>query len=163
MSFFPDDVMKELIEARTTNREEVIRYYLTVLPPKGVKSILDVGCGITAPYSGILKARCEKYTGFDIRHGEKVDMVGDICDMPFRDKEYEWGWCTETIEHIDPIQQQIALSEIVRVCENVVITFPTPLHESFYGDPSHHEVKLNFDGWINKSTKTGRCIYIKEG
>jgi len=77
MSFFPDNVMKDLMEARTTNREEV------------------------------------------------------------------------------PLEQQIALNEIVRVCEKVVITFPTPLHESFHGDPSHHEVKLDF--------KTGRCIYIKEG
>ena len=60
------------------------------------------------------------------------------------------------------------VDEALRICENIVFTFPTPkLKEVFYDDPGHTEVKINFEEEYShsyqitdKTTKTGRAIII---
>lgn len=149
------------------NVEKIIRFYLTLLPPKGCKSILDIGSGITTPYKGMLKNRCKKYISLDIRKSSRVDFQGDITkELDFKDKSWEWGWCVETLEHIEQKKQEQALIEMLRICENLVLCYPTPQHKSFIGDSGHHEVKINITNFADKfyiedkSTKTGRSIFI---
>lgn len=151
-----------LIKSKPKSVEKVIRYYLLFLPPRGVNSIIDIGCGVTAPYRGLLKARCKRYLSFDINRSAKVNVVGNIINLPFKNKSFEWGWCSEVIEHLKPIYQRKAIKEIERVCSNIVITFPTPKHLSFNEDKTHNEVIYEFKSWVDKSTKTGRSIFIKE-
>ena len=150
------------------NVEQVIRYYLSFLPPRGVRSILDIGAGESAPYSGMLKTRCKEYKSLDIRPGPKVDFVCDVTQgTKFRDHKWEWGWCIETMEHIPYRLQNAFVIEIMRICQCCVFTFPTSKHKSFYGDPGHHVVRVNFPllfkrthRVINKSTNSGRAIWI---
>jgi ubiquinone/menaquinone biosynthesis C-methylase UbiE len=144
-------------------REGIIQYYLCFLPPRGVESILNIGGGTTDPYRKMLKPRCGKYANLDKRPGINVDFVCDILDgTPFRDKEWTWVWCSEVIEHIPQNKQQQFVDEIVRICKNVVFTFPTPKHPSFHLDPEHVEViaDFNYPGFDvdYRRTKTGRCI-----
>jgi hypothetical protein len=149
------------------NVEQVIRYYLGFLPPRDCESILDIGSGTDAPYRSILKNRCKRYAALDIRPGPLVDYVADCTNMRdlFDDNEWQWGWCTETIEHVPPGQKENAVIEIMRVCENCIFTYPTPAHPSFYLDPGHSVVKVDFRELfrdshfvIDNSTKTGRAI-----
>ena len=149
------------------NVENVIRYYLGFLPPRDVKSILDIGGGLNATYKGVLKSRCIKYGNLDIRHSWKVDFVYDMTKgTPFKDNEWEWGWCSEVIEHMPKKQQQTFVAEALRICKNVVFTYPDPTHESFHDDPGHIEVEVNWDNYkdrffiTDKSTKSGRHIII---
>ena len=60
------------------NVENVIRYFLTYLPPRGAESILDIGGGSTAPYKGVLQTRCTKYKNLDIRQGDRVEAKGNM-------------------------------------------------------------------------------------
>ena len=70
------------------NVENVIRYFLTYLPPRGAESILDIGGGSTAPYKGVLQTRCTKYRNLDIRQGDRVDYCQDVIEgTDFKDKE----------------------------------------------------------------------------
>lgn len=149
------------------NAEKVIRYYLSFMPPRGCESILDIGAGKSVPYKGVLQTRCKKYVSCDIRKSSKVDYEVDITkQLPFADKSFDWGWSIETMEHIPQKLQKKAFEEIIRVCKNLVMTFPTAKHPTFDKDPGHTEViinpndyidKLNF---IDKSTKSGRNIWI---
>lgn len=145
------------------NVEKVIRYYLLFMPPKGSKSILDIGAGVSAPYKSLLSNRCEKYTTLDIRDG--ADIVVDLAEgCMLKDKSYEWAWCTETLEHISPDKQTAFVKEVMRICENAVFTFPTPAHPTFLADPGHQIVNVDFlelgYNILDKSTKTGRNILI---
>ncbi len=157
-----DDVLDHL------NVESVIRYYLRFLPPRGSESILDIGAGRTAPYSGILKNRCKVYAALDIREGPKVDYVADVCDLSiFQDGVWEWSWCVEMLEHIPSPLKLKAVKEIMRVCLNCVFTYPRPIHPSFASDPGHTEVRINWsvEFWkthhiLDRSTRTGRVIKI---
>lgn len=159
------------------NYEKVLRYFLLFLPPKGTKSILNVGCGINDVYGGMLKRRCREYVTVDIRKSVKVDYQLDCCDMKiFKDKRFEWGWCLDVIEHIPPDLKEEAVLEIMRVCQNCMFGYPLPsLHsddpnvkiKSFYDDPGHTEVKIDWDKLFgethnitDKTTKTGRVILI---
>ena len=150
------------------NVEQVIRWYLSFLPPRYCKSILDIGAGESAPYRGILRNRCETYAALDIRPGKWVDYVCSVTEIPFSENEWEWGWCVETLEHIPQELQHQAVREILRVCQNVVFCFPTPIHPSFPADPGHVEVLFDFHkeidkkeyNLLDKSSKTGRNVYI---
>ena len=163
------------------NVENVIRYFLLFLPPRGRRSILDIGSGVTCPYKGVLKGstmpRIEGRLGFggiykalDIRGAHpNVDYVMDLTEgTHFKDDEWEWGWCSEVIEHIEPEKKKIFVDEALRICENIIFTFPTPkLAEVFYDDPGHTEVKIDFEKEYgkthkitDKSTKNGRAIFI---
>lgn len=160
------------------NDEQVIRYFLKFLPPRNSESILDIGAGRTAPYSGMLKKRCRKYVSFDIRAGPKVDIVGNIMDLDniFSYNQFEWGWCSEVLEHIDPPNKLAAVYKILRVCRNVVFTFPTKdfvakdkdgkILNSFSNDPGHTEVKIDWSEFEllwnveDETTKNGRAIFI---
>lgn len=158
------------------NKESVIRYYLLFLPPKGTKSILDIGCGRSAPYSGMLKKRCERYKGLDIRSGSKVDIIADITDLSAIKETFEWGWCAEVIEHIEPDKKEQAIKEILKVCQNCVFTYPSKdfvmkdkddkIINSFFHDAGHSEVLIDWNQFsenyniVDKSTKNGRKIII---
>jgi len=145
------------------NVEKVIRYYLLFMPPKGCRSIIDIGSGITSPYKGLLKNLTGKYVSLDIREG--ADITADLTEKSnIPDKFFEWGWCSEVIEHVEKEKQYAFVNEVMRICENAVFTYPTPLHPSFLLDEGHHEVVVDFGGLgynvIDKSTTTGRNIYI---
>ena len=154
------------------NAEQVIRYYLLFLPPKGADTILDIGSGCSAPYKGILQNRCKSYKSLDIRKGPNVDYVCDLVEgTKFPDNKFHWGWCVETLEHIETENQAKAVKEMTRICKNVVIAFPTPRNENFYGDIGHHVVDESIFRTFNdkkspikvydKSPKNrGKGIYI---
>ena len=122
------------------------------------------------PYRGILSSRTTMYRSLDIRQNpdpkKQIDYVLDLTDgTQFKDYEWHWGWCAEVLEHIPPELKQKAFDEILRICRNVTFTFPTPLHPTFVQDPGHTEVhidptKVTTHVWIDKSTKSGRNIWI---
>lgn len=149
------------------NVENVIRFFLLYLPPRGAESILDVGGGSTAPYKGVLQTRTKKYKNLDIRPGDRVDYCQDIIDgTNFKDKQWDWVWCSETLEHIPQQYMKIFVDEICRISKNIVWTFPLPHSSAFHDDPGHSEVIVDMKSYetdfnvIDKTTKTGKGIWI---
>ena len=102
------------------NVENVIRYFLRYLPPRGAESILDIGGGCVAPYKGVLITRALKYRNLDIRPGPGVDYCQDLIEgTDFKDKEWDWAWCSETLEHIPQEYQKKFVDEATRICKNI--------------------------------------------
>jgi len=164
--------MKSLSERVKTHKnvENVIRYYIMFLPPRGSRSILDIGAGISMPYRGILSSRTTVYKTLDIRQNtdprKQIDYVLDLSEgTPFTDYQWHWGWCSEVLEHVPIKSKKKVFNEILRICRNVTFTFPTPSHPTFFDDPGHTEVKLDptkvsSHTFYDKTTKTGRHIWI---
>ena len=149
------------------NVENVIRYFLTYLPPRGVDSILDIGAGCNTPYKGVLQTRCRVYKSLDIRHSNKLDYVKDIIQgTNFEDKQWDWSWCSETLEHIPQEHMKTFVDEVCRISKNVVWTFPLPHAPAFDDDPGHSEVIVDMKSYdkdfqvFDKTTKTGKGIWI---
>tara|TARA_R100000458_G_scaffold57040_1_gene62639 strand:+ start:450 stop:1088 length:639 start_codon:yes stop_codon:yes gene_type:complete len=149
------------------NVENVIKYFMGFMPPRGADSILDIGGGCTAPYRPILQTRCLKYRNLDIRPGEKVDYIQDIINgTEFEDKQWDWSWCSETLEHIPQEHMKTFVDEVCRISKNVVWTFPLPHAPAFDDDPGHSEVIVDMQSYekdfqvFDKTTSTGKGIWI---
>lgn len=107
--------------------------------------VLDVGAG-TCPYRHLFE-HCE-YTTHDFKgyHGEKlgggndygkIDLVGDITDIPAPSGSFDVVMCTEVLEHVpDP---KAALEEFVRLLApegKLLIT--APLGSGLHQEPYHY-------------------------
>ena len=155
------------------NVENVIRYFLRYLPPRGAESILDIGGGCVAPYKGVLITRALKYRNLDIRPGPGVDYCQDLIEgTDFKDKEWDWAWCSETLEHIPQEYQKKFVDEASRICKNILWTFPMPFDAkgepafTFNDDPGHNEVIVDMKSYekdfqvFDLSTKTAKGIWL---
>jgi len=90
----------------------------------GIKSILDAGCSqgraVTEYLNGGLNAR-----GFDIsphaiqlaqeNHLKNRCVVGSILNIPFADRSFDALVSSDVLEHLDPSDVDLAISEIIRV------------------------------------------------
>lgn len=86
------------------------------------QSYLDVGCGrqeimIAVEKNGGIVQGIE--TVPQLCDGERV-IHGDICDLPFEDRQFDFVGCYDVMEHIPPTEDDVALRELARVCRGTV-------------------------------------------
>ena len=165
------------------NVESTNQYFFPLLPAlKGSRSILDIGSGITEPWRSCLEPKTDLYASLDIRQGTPLNPGMDtwfnapiqprptyclnlLHGTPFADKQWEWGWCCEVLEHMSPEWQQAFVNEVSRICQNIVWTFPTSASERFYDDDGHNEVIIDMSkrhnfNVLSSFSSTGRAIFI---
>jgi len=154
--------------------ESEIMYYigkLSIHIPKQNESILNVGSGIGMqhrnhhPYEHNLKKRCNRYVSVDKKEG--ADVQCDVTEgLPFKDKEFNWAWSSEMIEHISQDKQKLAVDNILEKTKNAIFTYPDPEHPSFDADPEHTVVVIDWNDYKHLfkvshiKTKTGRNVVI---
>ncbi len=109
------------------------------------RRVLDVGCGLTAPYYDVLK-HLGDYTGIDNRFeqdelkGSKRLIKAEADNLPFKDGEFGFVWMSELLEHVDNPEKVIA--EAKRVGRHGCCLFSTPMNSAFKLDPGHKVVKM---------------------
>jgi len=104
--------------------------------PKGVKSILDVGCG----NGFFLNALPKEYrtVGVDfsaaaLKHVRTTAVRSDVRSLPFADGSFDLVCCMEVLEHLPQQTYARALRELNRVAaEHILITVPN--HECLAGE-----------------------------
>ena len=117
--------------------------------------------------------RALKYRNLDIRPGPGVDYCQDLIEgTDFKDKEWDWAWCSETLEHIPQEYQKKFVDEATRICKNILWTFPMPFDAkgepafTFNDDPGHNEVIVDMKSYekdfqvFDLSTKTAKGIWL---
>lgn len=95
--------------------------------------VLDVGAGEISRYDQYFHA--SEYVRMDVRHGEKVDIVGSADDIPLEDETFDAVVCTQVFEHLEHPEK--SAKEICRVLKPegfLLITAPqmNELHEEPY-------------------------------
>ena len=90
---------------------------------------LDIGCG---------NNKSENCLGIDIREIGDVDVIADVCNLPFRDNSVDKILVKQLLEHFE--NPYIPIEEIYRVIKpegRVIITVPNWGTVSAIGDKDH--------------------------
>ncbi|MCD4795134.1 MAG: class I SAM-dependent methyltransferase [Bacteroidales bacterium] len=104
------------------------------LLPKEIKNVLDVGCGNGLFCNYILEKKTKiNITGIDrsdsaLKHVLTNKAIGDITNIPFKDKEFDCVTSLQVIEHLTVDDYKKALNELVRV-SNKYVLISVPLNE----------------------------------
>ncbi len=122
------------------NLEGVQNWRLAFIPPICMpRKVLDLGSGLTTPYKRYLEPLGE-YVAIDNRvNGQSGIMKADAHNLPFKDGEFGFLWCSEMLEHVDNPER--VLAEAKRVAKHGVILFSTPQNSFFKLDPEHKIIK----------------------
>lgn len=101
------------------------RYVNFDIEPKS--QVLDVGSGeYPFPYATVLVERFlepSRHRSCKLVRKGKPLVVGDIVNLPFRDKSFDFVFCSHLLEHVDdPLK---ACAEIMRVGKRGYIETPT--------------------------------------
>lgn len=96
--------------------------------------IIDLGCGHGTARE-MFKTYSE-YVGIDIAAQHIIDMqkkagpndifiLGNIYDLAYEDKYFDIGLCIDVLEHIPQEFVEKAVSEITRICKNLIVSIST--------------------------------------
>jgi len=117
--------------------------------PRQLGNVIDIGCG-RGKLIVKLDGRYEKYTGIDVAKNQIEKMKQqyprhefqfmNMCDMPFEDDTFDYGFCIDVLEHIPPEFAKLAVQEMQRVCKNLVVNISCRL--AFHKDQTGRNLHL---------------------
>lgn len=98
-------------------------------------NILDVGCG--EGYVSGLISKGKRYIGIDISQTQIKNtrnstdnrdthvLIGDACNMHFKDNSFDSAICTDVLEHVlNPDMLFDELQRVVKKNHEMILTFP---------------------------------------
>ena len=97
---------------------------------------IDVGAG-SAKYGNIIKTHASEYITFDSVPGEKIDVVGDVLHMPFKDDGFDTVISTQVLEHVE--KPWIMVGEINRILKSGgICILSAPFMAPYHADPQDY-------------------------
>ena len=124
------------------------------------ESVLDVGCRNGYALEVIREKSPEtRIVGIDIdlQFVENTIMknisarVADIHDLPFKDREFTWVMCIQTLEHAYDVER--ALANLCRVADHgIVISVPLQGKGAYSKNPSHYAYSTRALDWLSLFT-----------
>ena len=96
------------------------------------KNALEIGKG-SGVVSFVLQNQGIDVTTLDVDKRVSPDVVGDVRQLPFRDKSFDTVLCCQVLEHLPFSDFEQSLKELRRVARDyVVISLPEPFSTYFY-------------------------------
>jgi len=121
------------------NRSKIrFRKFIRLLSIPRSQLVLDVGSG-DGPFARA-NILCDKYISDTVnRIGpiliDRPFVAGDIMALPFRDKAFDYVYCSHVLEHVD--EPERALKELMRIGRRGFIETPSEFLEKLKCSPGH--------------------------
>ena len=97
---------------------------------------IDVGAG-SAKYSGLIKEYASEYVAFDTTPGGKIDVVGDVLNMPFDEGSFDTVISSQVLEHVK--RPWVMVAEISRILKtDGVCLLTAPFMAPYHADPEDY-------------------------
>jgi len=158
------------IKYDTCDRFASYWYQIKEIVDNQAKTILEIGIG-NGLVSKYLKERGIDITTLDKQANLRPDILGNILNLPFKDKSFDLISCSETLEHLPYENFSQALSEIKRVTNNLaIITLPDAnfyfkvrwpknkiefkIQKKRKGKNQHHFWEIGLDGSNNQKVES---------
>lgn len=116
--------------------------------------VLEVGCAKGYIVKYLRDIGVDAY-GYDIsEYAVSVSPVkeylksGSIVKMPFKDKEFEWVYSFDTLEHLHPEEVERAVAELTRISNRQFHSITTP--EYSVGEDKTHYSMFPIQWWKDK-------------
>lgn len=117
---------------RLQQTRDVVEYAAKYMKGK----TLDLGAG-SAKYRDIIEAKADTYTAFDMFPGERIDVVGNVLDLPFKNNHFDTVVSTQVLEHVE--RPWVMVEEIYRVLkEDGVCILTCPFITPYHADPGDY-------------------------
>lgn len=135
-------------------------------------TILDAGCGRDSPLkhikNGSYKVGLDFYEPYIVQskakriHNDYV--IGDVKEMPFKDKSFDVAVSIEVLEHLDKDDGLKMIKEMERVAKRkIILTTPNGFLAT-YGGPKDNPREKHLSGWTyDELKKLGFKIYGLNG
>lgn len=111
------------MDTNNITAKEGLIYFIEKCKSKGIKTILDIGCGIDQPHAKILRSY-----GFEVLtcdFFEDNDYIGLFNEIDFGDTKFDAVWCAHCLEHQTDVGSFLRKIKSV-VKENGVICITVP-------------------------------------
>lgn len=157
------DYLKRLFDSRHldeftfSERKKIFNIFIDKINPRTDENIIDIGvfCGSDDPkmnFLELLYSHPEKITAVGIEDasfledrykGLKFVKTVPNKPFPFKDNQFDIGFCSATIEHAgSQKKQEFFLKEAIRVCKRLFLTTPN----RFY--PVEFHTRVIFLHWL---------------
>ncbi len=108
------------------------KYHHFEIGPK--EKVLDVGCGAYPfPYATLLvdlHTEKSKHRNEDLKTDGKSFLIADISHLPFKNKSYDFVFCSHVLEHVD--NPKHACEELMRVGGRGYIETPSLMTDALF-------------------------------
>ena len=116
---------------------------------KGLR-ILDAGCGPGVMVKRFMSVGC-RVAGMDVateavrQWGGPEIIQGSLTRLPYADNAFDLVWCCDVLEHLEPAEVPVALSEMARVAPRLIASICT--RESGWKGMKDLHRTVESDGW----------------
>lgn len=124
-----NNILKKINLTKKINRQEFAKFLVDY---KSTGKTLDIGAGFS-PYDCYYKENFPNRTVLDIKPSAKVDVVGDIHHLPFKNNEFDNVLCFEVFEHLkNPWQAVQEIKRVLKPDGRLILStrFIAPLHDT---------------------------------
>lgn len=127
--------------------------------------VLDIGGGNLPNWRADVV--CEKSTRHDKdrSHGASAMVcpglvLCEIENLPFADKQFDWGICSHVLEHVDDPEKAIA--EYVRCCKAGLLATPREAFEKLHGWDAGHKWYVRLEQGVLVFTQKTKHVFDPE-
>jgi len=150
--------------------ERAIEIPWTLARYAGERRVLDIGTAFAEPayVEGLQALGAHELVTVDL--AQPASVIADVRSLPFDDRSFDLAYCISTLEHVgrdtaryevaaerDDEGDLVALRELRRVAERVLVSVPTGLHE----DLGWQIVRTPAE-WVESFERAGFLVYEDE-
>jgi SAM-dependent methyltransferase len=135
-----DPVLSDIKSIKTADNSYLVYKYLIPALELAVKEnatgkVIDLGCG-NKPYLSFFTGKIDSYVGCDFVQNKfnSVNVICDVCEVPFPDAQFDTCFSTQVLEHIK-VPEAMILEAFRLLKPGGKLILSAPLYWPEHGEP----------------------------
>ena len=153
-----DPVLTDFKSIKSADNSYLVYKYLIpalelAVTENATGNVIDLGCG-NKPYLSLFNGRIDSYVGCDFVQNQfnTVDIICDVCEVPFPDEHFDTCFTTQVLEHVK--EPPAMIREAFRLLKSGgKLILSAPLYWPEHGEPYDYSrfTRYGLDELLTKS------------